>query len=332
MHDIDVALSSCDFHNCPISISPYGYQPSAIANGIFVAIFTTALVTCFIYIISKRTWLDFSIFMLIASAFELVGFAARLWSYFSPWDMRLFAVSIAFLTVAPTFSTAGIYTTICETITILGAEHSPIAPTGYIQLIWIDGTGFVVQLIGITAAFLDLSTTTGLDKSSAKGTWIMAVGVGLQALSLACFIAMFTVVVVKAALMHRHFGYTTFHYEHGFVPLTRKFKFFLVVMVTAAICLFARAVFLTILLGSGFGSGIAKNEALFAGFNGFLVAQSIIGLTTAHPACFLQDGLKQRRLYRSNSSSVLLQRPRPRDANQHRNEDGTALVASENVI
>ncbi|KAI0594289.1 RTA1 like protein-domain-containing protein [Biscogniauxia sp. FL1348] len=332
MLDVDIALSSCDFHKCPISSSPYGYQPSATANGIFVAIFTTALVTCLIYAISKRTWLDFSMCMLIACVFEIVGFVARLWSSFSPWDTRLFAVSISFLTVAPAFSTAGIYTTICETISILGAEHSPIQPTRYLQLIWIEGAGFVVQLIGIAAAFLDLPTTTGLDTTSEKGTWIMAAGVGLQAVSIACFIAMFTVVIVKAALMHRHFGYTTFHYEHGFVPLTQKFKVFLVTMAMAAICLFTRAVFLTILLGSGFGSGIAKNEAMFIGFNGFLVAQSVVGLTTAHPASFLQDGLKERRLYRNDSGSILLQRPQPTGTNHYQNGEGVASFAPENVI
>ncbi|KAI1490395.1 RTA1 like protein-domain-containing protein [Biscogniauxia mediterranea] len=332
MFDVDVALASCDFYKCPISSSPYGYQPSATANGIFVAIFTTALVTCLIYIFSKRKWVDFSICMLIACVFEIVGFAARLWSSFSPWDTRLFAVSISFLTVAPAFSTAGIYTAICETITILGAEHSPIEPTRYLQLIWVEGAGFVVQLIGIAAAFLDLSATTGLDTTSEKGTRIMAVGVGLQAVSIACFIAMFTVVIVKASFMHRHFGYTTFHYEHGFVPLTRKFKIFLVMMTMAAICLLARAVFQTILLSSGFGSGIAKNEAMFTGFNGFLVALSVVGLTTAHPASFLQDGLKEGRLYRSDSDSILLQRPRPCGTNHHQHGEGVASFAPENVI
>ncbi|KAI1499133.1 RTA1 like protein-domain-containing protein [Biscogniauxia marginata] len=333
MPDIDVALSSCDFDTCSISRSLYGYQPSATANGIFAAIFTAALISCLVYAVSRRRWLEFNALVSLACIFEIIGFGARLWSSFKPWDVRLFAVSTSLLTVAPAFNTAGIYTTVYETITILGVEHSPIEPTAYSQLIWIDGIGFVLQLIGIVAAFLNLSTDTGIEIISNKGSWIMAAGTGLQAISLACFIMTFTVVIVKAALMYRHFGYTTFHFEHGFVPLSRKFKFFFVIMVTAVICLFARAAFQTLLLGSGFASEIAKNEALFIGFNGFLVAQSLVGLAITHPASFLRDGLKERRHYRSASSSTLLDRPRRRDTNGYQNGEGvTSLELVNNFI
>ncbi|CAJ2501543.1 Uu.00g043960.m01.CDS01 [Anthostomella pinea] len=310
MSDRDVTLSSCSFDSRSTTDSPYGYRPSASGNAIFAIIYVLALVGCLAYSIPGRKWPAFGIPICVACVFEAVGFGIRLGSSFDPWDVRLFAVSTAFTAVAPAFVAAGLYSTLNKTVSILGVEHSLINPARYPWLIGIDATGVVIQLVGIIVTFADVSTATGLGPNTKKGTPIIAAGTGLQALSLICFHVLFAVVAFQAAVAHRQFGYTTFHSQHGFVTLTRKFKVFLAMLIVSSICLLARAVFQTTLLGAGFGSNIARIEALFLAFNGFLVAEPIIGLVIAHPASYLQDGVKQKRRNRSAQISQMVAAPR----------------------
>lgn len=165
--------------------------------------------------------------------------------------------------------------------------------------------GLVLQLTGIIVAFSDLSDATGFGPNARRGTPIMAAGTGLHALSLTYFLILFGVVIFRATMAHRHYGYTTFHPHYGFVAMTRKFKIILVVIVASCIVLFVRAIFQIILLAAGFESDIAKNEGLYLGFNGFLVAEPIVGLIIAHPSSFLQDGIKQKKRNLEVSASEL---------------------------
>ncbi|KAI0482740.1 hypothetical protein GGR56DRAFT_205339 [Xylariaceae sp. FL0804] len=135
----------------------------------------------------------------------------------------------------------------------------------------------------------------------------MAAGTSLQALSLTYLLMLFAVVGNRASREHRNFGYTTFHHQYGFVAMTQKFKIIVVMTVVACVCLFARAIFQTVFLGCGFESRnpVENVEALYLVFNGFFVAEPVIGLVIAHPSSFLQDGLKQRKRNRLPSSSGL---------------------------
>ncbi|KAH9909038.1 RTA1 like protein-domain-containing protein [Xylariomycetidae sp. FL2044] len=289
-------LSLCTLELCWPERSLYGYRPSIAASLIFLLLFLISLLSCLVFTIPKRRWLAFSIPVSVACVLEILGYGVRLASYFDPylWDARLFAVSTTALTIAPAFVSTGIYFTVSETVTIIGADHSLIRPKNYPHLVWIDVAGFVLQVAGVAVTFSDLSLDTGLGTNATPGSLVICAGTALQALSLLCFLMLFGVIVYKAKLEHRRFGYTSWHPERGFVALTQRFKIFVSMLVVAIICLFTRAVYRTMLLGMGLQSTMAQNEMLFAGLEGFLVVVAVVSLVVAHPASYLEDGLMEK--------------------------------------
>ncbi|KAI1465799.1 RTA1 like protein-domain-containing protein [Daldinia caldariorum] len=291
------SIASCTFETCPVAASPYGYPPSAAAGVIFFIIHLGSFVACLVYsfyLAEMNRWLEFSIPISIGCLLESIGYAIRIGSASDPWDVSLYAASTAFIIIPPAFISAAIYLTIPEAIKILGAEHSPISVWRYIVLTWIDAAGFVFQFIGLVVSFSDISSDTGLGHNSRVGSPIIATGMAIQAISLLIHIGLFGVVLFRAAVANSQFGYTTFHPVHGYVPMAYRFKFFLAMLLLSAMCLFARALYQTVVLANGLGSWTAKNQALFAGLDSFLVAEAVVGLCVAHPVTFLRDGIEKR--------------------------------------
>lgn len=195
--------------------------------------------------------------------------------------------------------------TIPEAIKILGVEHTLIDVTRYPLLIWIDVVGFVLQLVGIIISFSDLSVDRGLGHNAQIGSPIIATGMAIQAVSLIILIGLFAIVLLRASVANRQFGYTTFNPIHGFVPVAHRFKFFVAMLLISAMCLFARSLYQTVVLANGLGSYTAKNQALFAGLDSLLVIEAIVGLVVAHPARFLRNGLDKR--FGSRTTSVMIE-------------------------
>ncbi|OTA69396.1 hypothetical protein K449DRAFT_428844 [Hypoxylon sp. EC38] len=305
------SIASCNFDTCPVAASPYGYPPSSAAEAIFLIIYIGSLIACLLYsffIADTNRWLEFSIPISIACFFEGIGYSVRLGSSFDPWNVALYATSTAFIIVAPVFVSAAIYFTVPEAIEILGVEHSLIDITRYPLFIWIDVVGFVLQLVGIIIAFSDLSADTGLGNHAKIGSPIIAAGVAVQAMSLALFLFLFSIVLFRATRANKQFGYTTFHPVHGFVPIAHRFMFFLAMLLISTLCLFARALYQTIILGDGLDGWTAKNQALFAGLDSLLVGEAVVGLVVAHPVGFLRNGLEKRR--GSGNTSIVAEEQR----------------------
>lgn len=124
-------LSECNFDDCLIASSPYRYRPNSLASGIFGTIFCLALIGCLIIAVttSRGRWLNFTVPVCLACVLEIIGYGARLGSWDDPWDVRLFAVSTGFLTVAPAFVSAG-----CVNFFYLSLSQVPgIAGFNFIQ-------------------------------------------------------------------------------------------------------------------------------------------------------------------------------------------------------
>ncbi|OTA99569.1 hypothetical protein M426DRAFT_16326 [Hypoxylon sp. CI-4A] len=308
------SIASCNFEDCPVSASPYGYPPSAAAEIIFLIIHIGSLIACLLYsfyLADRRRWLEFSVPISIGCLFEAIGYGVRLASTIDPWNVAFYATSTSFIIIAPGFISAAIYFTIPEAIKILGAEHSLIRPSYYSLLIWVDVIGFILQAVGIIITFSDLSVDTGLGSNASIGNPIIAAGTTAQAISLIVYLLLFSVVLLRAAVANHQFGYTTFHPVHGFVPIARRFKFFLAMLLLSPMCLVARSLYQTIILGDGLDSWTAKNQALFAGLDSFLVAEAVAGLVIAHPVRFLRDGIEKRRGSRATRSIVAEQARNP---------------------
>ncbi|KAI1648011.1 RTA1 like protein-domain-containing protein [Daldinia loculata] len=306
-----ISIASCTFDTCPVAASPYGYPPSAAAGVIFFVIHLGSFVACLVYsfyLAERNRWLEFSIPISIGCLLESIGYAMRIGSSADPWNVSLYAASTTFMIIPPAFISAAIYFTVPEAIKILGTEHSPINVSRYALLTWIEGFGFLFQFIGLVVSFSDLSSDTGLGHNARVGSPIIATGMVIQAISLIIYIMLFGIVLFRAAVANIQFGYTTFHPVHGFVPMAHRFKFFLAMLLVSAMCLFARALYQAIVLANGLESYTAKNQALFAGLDSFLVAEAVVGLCVAHPVTFLRDGIEKRLGSRSTSAMTEEQR------------------------
>ncbi|RYP24038.1 hypothetical protein DL765_000766 [Monosporascus sp. GIB2] len=288
-------LSACDFNSCLVSSSPYGYRPSVLASGIFTSLFSLSLVGCLAIAatVSRGRWLHFTVPLCIACVFEIIGYSARIASWSDPWDVRLFIVSTAFLTVAPAFVAAEIHITIAKTVPVLGTEHSLVDPSLHEKLLVVDGLGLALQEAGLVASF----SSPDLDLSAGAGTVggaLVAMGLAAQLLSLSASGALFGAVLFRAsaAARRRRDG----HAAPGYVaPLGTRVKALVAVLAISLVSLSVRGLYAITAAASVFGvGGLARNEALFVGFDGLMVSQAVVALVAVHPAYFLDGALKAR--------------------------------------
>ncbi|RYP76922.1 hypothetical protein DL771_001475 [Monosporascus sp. 5C6A] len=288
-------LSACDFNRCLVSSSPYGYRPSALASGIFVGLFSLTLVGCLAIAatVSRGRWLHFTVPVCIACVFEIIGHGSRIASWSDPWDVWRFIVSTTFLTVAPAFVAAAIHIIIAKTVPVLGTEHSLVEPSHHEKLLVVDGLGLVLQAAGLAASFssldLDLSTGVGM-----VGGALVVTGLVVQLLSLSVSGALFGAVLFRASATARE----RYHDQAGpgnLAPLGARVKALVAVLVISLVSIAVRGLYAVIAAASRFGvGGFARNEALFAGFDGLMVSQAVVGLVAVHPAYFLDGALKAR--------------------------------------
>ncbi|KAI0136454.1 RTA1 like protein-domain-containing protein [Xylariales sp. AK1849] len=288
-------LSSCTFETCPISSSLYGYWPNQNVNTVFLISFASSLIGFGLITFFTRQWMAFSIPLSLACLFEVLGYAVRAGSSANPWDVHLYVVTELFLTIAPSCISMGIYLTMENTLSVIGNEHSVIDPKYYARFTYVNHVAFCIQAIGLCISIWNILASSGVGHNADKGGYVIAAGIGLQALTLGLFLILYTVILLSAYLAYREFGYTTFCAGRGGRKvLSCRFKIFLAVVLIAAICLLTRDLFRIIGFADGFDGG-NRNEWSFALFDGLLISEAVMGLVVFHPAYVFTDYAKADR-------------------------------------
>jgi hypothetical protein len=83
-------LDSCTLETCSISSSYWGYQPSIIANAVFIGLFSFSLLAFLVQALLSRRYLGFSIAMICGGVLEVLGYAGRIWAHKALWtEVRL---------------------------------------------------------------------------------------------------------------------------------------------------------------------------------------------------------------------------------------------------
>lgn len=77
---------SCTIQKCPIDSAYFDYLPSLAANGIFIALFSLALACYLGQGLLSRKFIGFTIAMVGGCILEVLGYAGRIMSYYSPWS------------------------------------------------------------------------------------------------------------------------------------------------------------------------------------------------------------------------------------------------------
>ncbi|KAK8089764.1 Efflux pump himE [Apiospora hydei] len=247
---------------------------------LLIVVFVSSLLGCAVFTLLLRRWGNFTISLVLACVFEIVGYGIRCSSTTGNLSAHLFVVVTILLTLAPSF---------------VSMAALLIDPGWYVYLIWSDLAGFAAQIVGLGLALSGTSSTTRLGPDADSGAFVGAVGIGLHAATLAVFMVLFAVVLCQALTTYRQYGSRTTEVELGVVgsgrALTRRFKGYLVIVVLVVVCLLIRDLYRAIGLAQGFTT-TDVGQAMFALLDGFLVAEAVLGLAVFHPAWVLVDGYK----------------------------------------
>jgi hypothetical protein len=165
--------------------------------------------------------------------------------------------------------------------------------------IWSDLLAGLLQAVGLGLTFSRAKQAGPwgilLPRQAGPGQDVIYAGLLLQTLSLAAALSFLLIAYVKAGRADRKYGYTTFHREGaGYVPLTPRFKTFLVVLPLAGVCVLVRCAYRSAAAWGGLGSPIARDQLLWLVAEGVMLTEAIATLAAFHPAIWLDDGISGR--------------------------------------
>jgi hypothetical protein len=103
---MDAEGVQCTPETCDVSTSWYGYQPNLGINVFFVAVYSIIAIYCLVLSVWKRTWLSYTIAILIGSLLELIGYASRIKGHSDPWFGTGWIIQYAIITLSPVFMSA----------------------------------------------------------------------------------------------------------------------------------------------------------------------------------------------------------------------------------
>ncbi|KAK2022388.1 hypothetical protein LX32DRAFT_657734 [Colletotrichum zoysiae] len=296
-----MSSSLCTLSTCDVSESPYGFRPALTASAIFATVSAVCLVIngAVAARSARRHYAatPFSVIVTLACVLEMLGWVDRMAGWSDPWAVYPFMQSKALLTVAPVLLTSSIYVCLAPMVRILGAEHSLVKPELYaVVLLPLDGLALLLQVAGLAVGFRNVPYALAPGHPfapNAAGAGIVLAGLVLQLATLAAAGLLLASVLLRAARARRRYGYTTFHRDVGYVPLTGRFRVFAAAVPSAMAVLSGRLCFRVAEYAGGWGGPLATGggeEGLFIGLEGFLVGYALLAIVGCHPALFLKDG------------------------------------------
>lgn len=277
---------------CPVSATLYGYYPNLGANAFFAALFGLLLVAQLIIGTWTRTW-TFMFAVSLGIFGEMVGYIGRLIMHRNPWSDAGFETQICCLVLAPSFLAAGIYLTLKHMVLYCGPEYSRLKAKWYPRIfIGSDLASIIVQAIGGgVAASAKHSTNRSL---LTAGDALIIAGIALQSVTM----GVCGVMVLDFFLRRRKartedkteaegttdtsLDATTLTNDvHTRSPL--RFRIFCWAIGFAFFTILIRCLYRIPEMAGGWGNPRMRDEPVFLGLDGGMVALASIAFTVAHP-------------------------------------------------
>ncbi|KAF8861352.1 RTA1-domain-containing protein [Acephala macrosclerotiorum] len=251
------------------------YQPSMAGNVLFLVIIDFPGLTQIILGIKCKTGLVY-VSMLFGLACESLGYVARILMHHDPFNRAYFLWYLICLTIGPVFMAAAIYLCLGRIVVIYGENISRVRPRTYtIFFMGSDVVSLVVQAVGGgIAASVPLTNQKMID----IGTHILVAGLSLQVASLFAFLVCSLEFLFR---VRRHESER--NPRHADLYNSSRFKWFLISLGVATICLFVRTVFRSVELSGGFSGHLANSEVQFMILDGVMVIIACTCLTVLHP-------------------------------------------------
>ncbi|OJD14575.1 hypothetical protein AJ78_05093 [Emergomyces pasteurianus Ep9510] len=280
----EMDLNSCTFETCNISESYYGYRPSRSANIAFTVVFGISFITYILQAFTSKRFLGFSIAMILGTLSEVIGYIGRVLMSDNPWAENPFMTQICCLTLAPAFLAAGIYFCLSRIVTTFGRDNSRIPAAWYPRIfIPCDILALALQGAGGGLASSADPGTAGAD----LGTDLMIAGVVWQVVILFVFILLAVDFAIRTLRRLRSVG--TEALDAKYITLRSSFAFrgFLVALSLATFFIFIRCVYRIAELSGGWDGPLLRDEPLFIGLEGVMIALAVVVLNAFHPGrCF----------------------------------------------
>ncbi|KAI0975223.1 RTA1-domain-containing protein [Xylaria arbuscula] len=273
MAEIQCTVETCD----PVQ-SWYGYQPNLGINVFFVVAYAIAASYCFIIAVWKRSWLTYTIAILVGSLLELVGYVARIVGHNDPWFSTGWILQYSIITFAPVFMSASLYVCIGRIADRLGRGVFNINPRLYSRIfIPCDIIALVVQGAGGGVSVTEAVTTTGVTPGAA----IVIAGLTFQLVSLTIFFLLFGAVLWPSNIWHTASSNLPIH-------RAKRLRTFAILIIIAILLIIGRSAFRVAELSEGIRGELIHDELLFIIFDGspIIIATTII--VAAHPIFMLQ--------------------------------------------
>ncbi|KXT03892.1 hypothetical protein AC579_6236 [Pseudocercospora musae] len=273
----------CTKSTCDASQSIYGYAPNLAATTIFLILFALSALTYIYQGFRSRTYF-FSTAMFIGCFAQVLGYIAKLLLHNDRALQRYrFQISVVILTFAPAFYAAGIYYTLKHICLTFGPSFSRLRPAMY-TWIFISCDVFSIILQAIGGALASASTTTSILR---VGDNVMITGLAVQVATMLAFAGL----AADYGIAVRR-NITNLNPETSELRNSRRFKFFLMALWIAYLCILIRCAYRLAELANGWSdeNEILRMEGLFIGLDSVPCGIASVLLNVWHPGwCFPRE-------------------------------------------
>jgi hypothetical protein len=261
-------MSSTDQSNTTTN-SYYGYQPSLGIGITGLTLFTLSTIAHVYQMSTSRMW--WLIVLVLGGITEMIGYAARIYSWYDDTNLNAFLAQTVTLIIAPSFFSAALYVVFGLIVHIVGRQYSILAPKWYtIIFVICDLISLIVQAVGGGQAAV--ATKTNADTTN--GTHIMVAGICFQMLTMSIYVLLVVIYI--------------FRVSKADVKLTEKIKVFLFGMGIITLMIFIRCIYRTVELLGGWSGYIITHEVYFACLDGLPMVIAFIAFNIFHPSLYIK--------------------------------------------
>ncbi|KAI9723812.1 MAG: hypothetical protein M1828_004062 [Chrysothrix sp. TS-e1954] len=255
----------CVAYDASVDTGPYDYKPNEVAGIIFSVIFVISTLAHSFQYMYTRKW--FYVVFSLAATGEAIGWIARTYSHWCPYNSTAYSAQISSLILAPCFFSAGLYYALNQLIKLWGRESSPLPPIWYLIIFMgADTTSIVIQAIGGAIAS-DAADSTP-QKSTTTGTNIMIGGIIFQLVSMSLFAGLWVWVNIRARK----------------APSWYNMRILIFSISITTVYILVRNLYRAIELSQGWNGFLISHEVYFDVLDGALMSATAITLNLIHPA------------------------------------------------
>lgn len=262
----------------------YGYVPSKPAGFVLISLFALSTIAHTGFAIHRRLWWILPTIVL-CGLLELVGWGARIWSSYKPYDITPFTMQITCTVLGPTPFLAAVFILAGEVIKQMGSSYSRLTPKYYaIIFCTCDVVSLLIQGAGGGIA----SSASNKGQDPAVGGNLMLGGIIFQTSVILIFALCcleYTIRYCKRRPIRQpEYGSST-DTDRG--EFTKDLKIMVSALVFITTILFIRAIYRTIELADGWTGRIITTERYFIVLDAIMIVLGMYTLNIIHPWRFL---------------------------------------------